>query len=181
MAQDQTSKMTSSSEKTKGILQIIRMYLYIPLCVLIAYALCAYVCKMGIVTSESMDPTVPVGQYVICNRLDRNFDRGDIICFRSDGDDIFKRLIGLPGETVSFQDGKVYIDGILLDESAYLDAALLTDAPVTNYTVPEGSFFVMGDNRGASIDSRNWENPYILKEDIVGVLLFDFPLPFLNS
>ena len=181
MAHEQTNKMGASNEKRQSILQIIKMYLYIPLCVLTAYVLCAYIFKMGIVTSESMDPTVPVGQYVICSRLDRSFERGDIICFRADGDDIFKRLIGLPGETVSFLEGKVYIDGTLLDESAYLDAALMTDASVTSYTVPEGSFFVMGDNRGASIDSRNWENPYIHKKDIVGVLLFDFPLPFLNS
>jgi len=117
----------------------------------------------------SMLPTLQNNQYVLVNRLAGSYQRGDIIVFRppmyppedwlhsllgqpSLYEDYIKRVIGLPGETVSVDGGKVYIDGVALDENY--------TAEPPNYTgtwqVPQGYLFVLGDNRNNSSDSHSW-------------------------
>ena len=101
--------------------------------------------------------------------------RGDVIVFRfpDDPSQLFvKRVIGLPGETVEIIDGKTYINGELLEEDYINDNyRLMEDLSYEDYgpyEVPEGSYFMMGDNRGNSRDSRAWDNPYVKKEAIIG-------------
>ncbi len=114
------------------------------------------------IPSTSMVPTLKVGDKVYVNKLDYDFHsvhRGDIVVFRKPADltapgitDLIKRVIGLPGETISGRNGSVYIDGHPLIELWLPRGAKTGDfGPVV---IPKGEYFVMGDNRGDSADSR---------------------------
>lgn len=140
-----------------------------------------YILIPGLVPSSSMEPTLKVGDWgfanglaYICNRP----DRGDIIVFYNDESDclLIKRVIGLPGDTVSIYDGHVYINDALLDED-YIAESVDTYSPINDFYVPEDHYFVLGDNRTSSSDSRYWENPYISIRSIKGkylIKLFNF-------
>ncbi|HPH95453.1 MAG TPA: signal peptidase I [Anaerolineaceae bacterium] len=111
------------------------------------------------VENISMKPTLEPGQFVLVNRLAYKFGqahRGDIIIFHNpanpDKEDYIKRVIGLPGDVVTVQNGTVQINGVIVKED-YIAAA-----PAYNgtWTVPPESFFVLGDNRNSSSDSHQW-------------------------
>lgn len=136
---------------------------------------------LGRIPSESMEPTLMVHDWTVGDRNAFRTEvpqRGDMVIFYSDEDgepsSLVKRVIGLPGETVSFVGNKVYIDGEPLDESAYLDDSVETECEET-FTVPEDSYFMLGDNREISFDSRYWEDPYITVDDIQSKVLFVIP------
>ena len=125
------------------------------------------------IPSESMEDTIMTGDRIFGNRLAYLFgdpQRYDIVIFKYPDDETqlyIKRVIGLPGETVEIRDGKVYIDG----SETPLDDSFTPETPVGNYgpyTVPEGCYFMLGDNRNYSKDSRFWQNPYVEKEKILG-------------
>ena len=86
-------------------------------------------------------------------------------------------MIGLPGETVEIRDGKVYID----DSDTPLDEPYVKGVPTGDYgpyVVPDGCYFMMGDNRGDSLDSRFWNNTYVKENKIIAKALFRyFPKP----
>ena len=126
-----------------------------------------------VVPSESMEPTVMTGDRVFGNRLAYLFgdpQRFDIVIFRYPDDEsqlFIKRIIGLPGETVEIIDGKVYIDG----SETPLDDSFTPETPTGNYgpyTVPENCYFMLGDNRNNSKDSRFWQNTYVERDKILG-------------
>lgn len=123
------------------------------------------------IPTGSMIPTIMEGDRIIGNRIaymSSEPKRGDIIVFYYPDDETekyVKRIIGLPGETVYIADGLVYIDGQPLDESDYLT---VTTAGVSGpFVVPEDSYFVMGDNRNSSWDSRFWKNTFVHKDKII--------------
>lgn len=126
----------------------------------------------GTAVSESMEPTIMTGDWGFSNGLAYVFkepQRGDIIIFDSDelNEVMTKRIIGLPGETVSFYDGYVYInDGLIYED--YIGSDVETNSVISDFIVPEGCYFVLGDNRDDSYDSRFWDNPYITKDAIKG-------------
>jgi signal peptidase I len=106
----------------------------------------------------SMNPSLDNGEYILVNKLAYRFgkpERGDIIVFEYPDDpsqDLIKRVIGLPGETITVQDGKVSVNGILLEEP-YIAAAPFYNG---TWVVNEGQLFVLGDNRNESKDSHEW-------------------------
>lgn len=126
----------------------------------------------------SMNPTLQDGEYVLVNRLAYTLGapaRGDIIVFSFPMDerqDLIKRVIGLPGETVTIRDGKVMINGVLLSES------YIAQKPVYNgeWTVQDGQLFVLGDNRNDSKDSHQWG--LLPVENVIGkAVLIYWPPP----
>ena len=125
------------------------------------------------VPSESIERTLRVHDWLIGDRHayeEEKQQRGDIVMFyqKDENETMVKRVIGLPGETVSFVGGKVYINGEPLDESAYLDDTVETDCGGEDktFTVPEGSYFMLGDNREISLDARYWKHTYITTDDM---------------
>jgi signal peptidase I len=133
-----------------------------------------FVAQPFIVSGASMEPTFDNGQYLIVDELSyrlENPQRGDVIIFRYPKDPsqfFIKRVIGLPGETVQIQNGNVYItktDGqkIELNESYVVNKGNGSDMSVT---LPSDQYFVMGDNRPESSDSRSWG--LLPRQNIVG-------------
>lgn len=134
------------------------------------------------IPSESMENTIMTGDRIIGSRLSYKTgipQRYDIIIFRYPDDEsilYIKRIIGLPGETVTIIDGKVYIN----DSPEPLDDSFTPEAPVGYfgpYTVPGDSYFVLGDNRNDSFDSRYWENTFVKESQILGKAKFCY-FPF---
>ncbi|MDE7334249.1 MAG: signal peptidase I [Lachnospiraceae bacterium] len=129
------------------------------------------------VPSGSMEETIMTGSRIIINRLaymSREPDRGDIIAFYfpDDGEtEYIKRIIALPGETVEGIDGKIYIDGAVYEEDYIKEEMEGSFGP---YTVPEDSYFVMGDNRNNSVDSRFWMDKFVEKSEIIGRAEFEY-------
>ncbi len=133
-----------------------------------------YVVNITLVPSGSMIPTISEGSVLICTRVyhPEKLQRGDIVSFQSEelGKRLIKRLIGLPGEQVEIDEsGSVYIDGVLLEEP-YVKNQLTGHS--YSFSVPEGCYLFLGDNRSGSDDARMWENPYIPGEAILNKARF---------
>ena len=131
------------------------------------------------IPTGSMEDTIPTGSRIISSRVHYWFsdpERGDVILFEPPDGDIYpyvKRVIGLPGETVTIIDGLVYIN----DSSGPLDEPYLKEIPVGDfgpYVVPEGCYFVMGDNRNHSNDSRYWNNTFVPRDNVYAKALFSY-------
>ncbi len=136
-----------------------------------------FVAQPFIVVGTSMEPTFLNGQYLIVDELTYHFNppqRGDVIVFKFDSNPassqdapanpsdpskyFIKRIIGLPGETVDIQNGKVTIFNNKNPEGFVLDEPYINNPPTNtiHVTVQPGDYFVMGDNRAVSFDSRSW-------------------------
>ena len=129
------------------------------------------------VPTGSMENTIMSHSRVIGSRLayiNSEPERGDVVIFKfPDNREVYyvKRVIGLPGETVNVVDGKVYIN----DSQTPLDEPYLPEPMEGSYgpyTVPEGCYFMMGDNRNNSLDARFWKNQFVPKKDIMAKVLF---------
>lgn len=129
------------------------------------------------VNGDSMFPTFEDKEYVLTNLIVKRFEdpkRGDVIVFKAPLDkekDFIKRVIAVPGDTITIKDGSVYLNGLLLDEEAYLkpDVKTFSGSFVregVDLTIHPNNFFVMGDNRPFSSDSREWG--FVDKELIIG-------------
>lgn len=123
------------------------------------------------VPTSSMETTVMAGDRILVNRLSYLFgepERGDIVTFiyPDDGETLYlKRILGLPGETIEGRGGTIYIDGEPLEQDYTDEVSYDRFGP---FQVPEGAYFMMGDNRNDSWDSRYWEHKFVKKEDIIG-------------
>ena len=135
---------------------------------------------------NSMAPTIEAGDTVLINRLafrTRKIRRGELIAYRN-GDKLdssihVKRVIGLPGETVQITGGAVYINGEKLDESAYgFDAILNGGLAEEQIVLDDDEYFVLGDNRNGSGDSRYTDIGNVGRENIIGTVWFRvWPFP----
>jgi len=144
-----------------------------------------------VVKGASMEPNYHSGDYLIIDEISYRFNepqRGDVIVFKyplNQKERYIKRIIGLPGETVEIKDGQIFINGraAALDEMPYLSEDFiktwknLTNMPARQLSPDQ--YFVLGDNRNYSSDSRVWGN--VPEENIIGRASIQFSLPsFLN-
>lgn len=156
----------------------------------IAYVLTTYIIANSTVPTGSMENTIMSHSRVLGSRLTYKFsepERGDIAIFRYPDDKeegittyYVKRIIGLPGETVDIVDGKIYINGsdTPLDEPYLHEEMDMYGKDHLHYSVPEGHYFMLGDNRNNSNDARFWKNKYVPEEDLIAkVYLEYFPNP----
>lgn len=134
------------------------------------------------VPSASMYPTLQVKGRYISNRLayiKDDPDRYDIVVFRYPDDEsehYVKRIIGLPGETIEVKDGSVYADGVKLDDS-FVSSPTMGEG---TYQVPKGCYFMMGDNRAYSNDSRMWTHKYVERDKIEAKVISQYYPTFKN-
>jgi signal peptidase I len=164
------------------------------LAIVIAFFIRTFVVQAYKIPSGSMKPTLQIGDHILVTKFNYGIKlplirstlipfgapkRGDIVVFIYPEDrskDFIKRLIGLPGDTVEIRDKKIFINGLPWNDThgVYVDSMILPAAvqPRDNFgpvTVPEGSLFVMGDNRDESYDSRYWG--FVPMKDVLGKAL----------
>lgn len=125
---------------------------------LCAFILLRFVFLVGYVPTESMEPTLKAGSYIIGTRIIPSLGRGDTIVFYHDDQLLVKRIAACPGEQVDLTQ-LVYMNQIAIP---------VWDDPVL--TVPDGCYFMLGDNTNNSIDSRYWEDPFVKSDSIVAKL-----------
>jgi signal peptidase I len=117
----------------------------------------AFFMRLPEVSGRSMEPLIQSGEYVLINTFAFRFGRprrGEIVAFRHEGDarEVFiKRVIGLPGDRIRIDRGRVYVDGTKQDEPYVQDS---DDRSLPGILVPPASVYVLGDNRANSEDSR---------------------------
>lgn len=150
----------------------------IAVALLVAFVVRTYVLAHFVVDGSSMESTLHNGDRVFVNKIGYRFHdprRGDVVVLhdgKSSRDrDLIKRVVALPGETISMVDCEVRINGVVLDEP-YLDEEHRTPggcgAGIPEQVVPEGAVFVLGDNRDDSADSRSRDIGVIDHDEIVG-------------
>lgn len=134
-----------------------------------------FIIMVSVVPTSSMVPTLKVGDRLFVNRFIYRFtdpERGDIVVFKSvvDDKDYVKRLVGLPGETVELRKGIVYING---KELSFPGVNVQYDYDTQDpLTIPPGHYYMLGDNRAFSADSRIWG--FVPRKNVEGQALFTF-------
>ncbi len=166
---------------------IISWLVIIAIAVVFAIVVNNFVILKTVITSGSMRPTMEIGEHVIANRLAYLFSepkRGDMVFFANPEDETetyVKRIIGLPGEKVEIRKGKIYIndsDSALKEPYLFEKAEKLDFGP---FEVPANSYFMLGDNRNISHDSRFWKIPYVQREKIYGKAMFGYRVRKMES
>ena len=155
--------MNPEDKKTSHFWKELFKLIFISLLIVVPFRI--YVAQPFIVEGASMDPTFETGDYLIVDELSYRFkspERGSVLIFKYPKDpskSFIKRVIGLPGETVSISKGRVTItnsahpDGLKLEEPYVV---LVSKQDELTYAVKVGEYFVLGDNRISSADSRLW-------------------------
>lgn len=173
-------ELTPEEKKAMMKREIIDWVVTIVIAVVLAVGINKFIVVNAKIPSASMETTIMTGDRIYGNRLaylKNDPKRGDIVIFKAPDDEsvlYIKRVIGEPGDTVVIVDGKVYINGSEepLDESAYING--VPEGSFGPYEVPEGAYFMMGDNRNNSLDARYWNNTYLYRDKILGKAWFRY-------
>ncbi len=146
---------------------------------IIAFVFTQYIIVNAEVPTGSMKNTIMEHDRLIGFRLAYLFDepeRGDVVIFKypdNEEQNYVKRIIGTPGDVVQIKSGHVYVNGEELSED-YLKEPMAESETEETYVVPEGHYFMMGDNRNSSLDSRYWKNTYVAKDKILAKVIFRY-------
>jgi signal peptidase I len=136
---------------------------------ILAFLIKSFILQISYIPTGSMIPTLNNGEAVLVVRIPYYFReprRGEIIVFKyplNPSQEYVKRLIGLPGDTIEIKHGNVYVNGELLKEDYVKRKDDYNYGPIK---VPKDSYFVLGDNRPVSVDSRSWG--FVPKKNLVG-------------
>ena len=163
-------------EKDRGILSsLLEWIVYFAIIVGLTYLIITYVGQRTMVSGDSMETTLSNGDNLIVDKISYRFrdpERFDIIVFPYKYEDntyYIKRIIGMPGETIQIIDGYVYINGEYLESDIYgnevMEYASLASSPIE---LGEDEYFVLGDNRNHSSDSRDPSVGVLTRDDLIG-------------
>ena len=162
-------------KKKKGgfVRSLFETGLFILLVLLIALILSRYVVERVTVFNHSMEHTLEPGDSVLIDKISYRFrepERFDIVVFRQKGlsEELIKRVIGLPFETVQIKDGRIFINGEEIEDVKGLDAPEYAGIAAAPIELSVGEYFVIGDNREESIDSRYDEIGIVTSTRITG-------------
>lgn len=125
----------------------------------ICYLIFTRLLFVGFVPTSSMEPTIPAGSLIVGTRVFRELEVGDVIVFDHDGKRMVKRISAVPGDVVVW------------DELEYADGVEPPERDSESVVVPEGYYFVLGDNAQDSWDSRYWEEVFTREEEIISCLI----------
>ena len=173
---------TTPEEPSRRSLIIAEIFSYIKILVaaiLIAFITTHFIIVNAQVPSGSMNNTIMEGDRLVGFRLSYMFsepERGDIVIFKYPDDETqnyVKRVIGIPGDVIQVKNGHVYVNDVLQDEDYIKEPMIITGVEET-YVIPEGHYFMMGDNRNNSLDSRKWTNTYVSKDKILAKVIFRY-------
>lgn len=165
--------------KSKLVREVIEWILYIAAAIAVGLFINTFIILNAYVPSGSMESTIMTGDNLWVNRLQYKFknpERFDVVVFKYPDNEkelYIKRVIGLPGEKLEVKDGKVYIN----DAKVPLRDDFTKDKPLGDYgpfEIPAGHYFMMGDNRNNSQDSRFWKDKFVAKEKICGKAFFKY-------
>lgn len=167
-----TSQDTIEKNKKNPIWEIIQFILVVGI---LAVLIHSFVVEQVVVSGESMEDTLYNEDRLLVEKCSYYFSepkRFDIIVFHPQytTDEIYyiKRIIGLPGETVQIKKNDIYINGKILEENYGKEEMISAGLAKTKITLGENEFFVLGDNRNNSKDSRNAEVSIVKKDSILG-------------
>lgn len=173
---EKADKSWFDDKKTKSI---IMWTFQIMLVVILAALFSIFFCQSIAIQEGSMEPTLMTGDRALINKVAYRVgdpERGDIIVFKNSEEEYaslhVKRIIGLPGETIQIKDGQIYIDGELYRESGNYPEITNPGLAEDEITLKKSQYFVLGDNRNNSDDSRFGEVANVEKQYIVGKLWF---------
>jgi signal peptidase I len=148
--------------QNQGFMRGIREILETLVLIVTIYALVNLASARFVVEGDSMLPNFETGQFLIVSRVNYLLgqpERGDIVVFHYPGnpqEDYIKRVIGMPGDLVELRDARVYVNGEVLDEPYINEACIPSICRDNRWEIGENQYFVMGDNRNASSDSRSF-------------------------
>lgn len=169
----------NKSQKTSIGAEIFSYVKILAIAVIVAFLFTRFIIVNAQVPSGSMENTILTGDRLIGFRLAYLFSepkRGDIVIFKYPDDEsqnFVKRVIGIPGDVIEITNGHVYVNGDMLEED-YLREPMNTDGETLTYVVPANSYFMLGDNRNNSKDSRYWINTFVSKDKIIAKVSFRY-------
>lgn len=172
--EDEDEYQEGEEKKLSMKQELLGWLLYVGIVVCVTYLIITYVGQRTEVSGESMAPALHSGDNLIVDKLSYRFtdpERYDIIVFPyqyEEGKYYIKRIIGMPGETVYIEDGAIYINGELLEEDYGLEVMESAGIASDEIVLGDNEYFVLGDNRNNSSDSRDPSVGVIDGDDIVG-------------
>ena len=129
-----------------------------PAAALFFFCLFRFVFFWGFVPTQSMEPTIPAGSFILGTRLYSKLEVGDVIVFEHEGQYLVKRIAGCPGDSID------------LNKITYMDSATPPNRGIDTLLIPDNSYYVLGDNIQNSFDSRYWNNPFVPSMSIIALI-----------
>ena len=167
-------KLANRTDKEKELREILGWVIYIAIVILATYLIVTYVGQRTKVSGDSMEATLQDGDNLIVDKISYRFrvpKRYEVVVFPyryADDTYYIKRIIGLPGETVQIIDGYVYINGEKLNENFGLEVMINAGSAANPIKLGDDEYFVLGDNRNCSADSREVSVGVLKREELIG-------------
>lgn len=164
---------------SKIIKDVLEMIVGSVIAIFLAFVIVFSVGMRTSVVGDSMEPGLYNGQEILMNRVLYRLSspkRGDVVVFLPNGNQnshfYVKRVVGLPGETIQIKDGNVYIDDVLLEENESFDKMIDAGIAENALELATDEYFVLGDNRNSSEDSRSGNVGAVKRDNIIGKAWF---------